>query len=372
MKRTLFFTLPFFCLIAVSGVGAQEWFRSDPFGQPLSPVTASDVSSLEWALRVDRDGPRDISRLYHNGTERKRWERTRAGDLLVEEVFFDRGIPREHLYFDPHGRMIEEWIFTPDGQLEEKHRYTYPEDPGQTRWLSREIFTAGDEPVSTDRFSYRPDGSLKSIRRVTGSGTDFYQLYRYGRAGTVREIGSTRKKIFKSSRYDDAGRLAVEEVLNEGEVLSRTEYYRREDGSLENRREENFETRVLVITEFAPGDLAVRESRYHNGFLSEVIRREFDTAGRLVTETITGAGSSRERRLTWADGKEEPVTEEIFSGGALVRRLVRPEPGQLVEERFHGGDLILKTWYREGVREKEEHYRDGELIQQAAEEVPGG
>jgi antitoxin component YwqK of YwqJK toxin-antitoxin module len=361
MNDTRFFNLllSLFLFLPLTGAAAQEWFQSNSFGQPVKPVTALEAAGMEWALKIDRTGNREISRLYQTGSEKRRWERVREGDKLLEEAYFDRGVPREHTFYDPFGRMTEEWVFGPTGQLEEKIRYLYPDDPAVTLWLSREVVSADGIPLGTDNFSYRPDGSLKSIRKTGADGATLYQIFRYSGSGSVKEIASTRGEGQKSVRYDEMGRLSVEEILKNDTTTLRVDFIYGDDGKLLRRREENTETLTLVVTDYNPEGLAVSEAWYRNSFLSETRQWAYDESGRLIRELVTGGGEKRERRLAYKEAETIPDSEEIYSGGVLIRRILHPEPDLTVEERYHSGTLILKTWLRGGIREKEEHYRDG-------------
>jgi len=224
------------------------------------------------------------------------------------------------------------------------------------------VTAADGSPLGTDNFSYRPDGSLKSIRKTGADGSTFYQVFRYSGAGSVKEIAGTRGDGHKSVRYDERGRLSIEEIHKGDKVLLRVDYTYAETGKLVRRREENSETATLVVTEYDPLGLPMTETWYRNNFLAEARYWEYDENGRMIRELSLGNGGRFERRLTYAGSETIPDTETLYSGEGILRRTYHPEPDLTVEERYHSGELVLKTWLRGGVREKEEHYRDGMLI----------
>lgn len=120
-----------------------------------------------------------------------------------------------------------------------------------------------------------------------------------------------------------------------------------------------------------------------------VILRDYDQAGRIITEEIQVAGSRISlNRFAYTDsGKmarkivveertpeltidysydthDELLQETWHQSDRLIKHVVYQSPGVYAVSHFDNGQLFAKDFYENGTRKKQEIYRSGQVIRQ--------
>ncbi len=169
---------------------------------------------------------------------------------------------------------------------------------------------------------------------------------------------------WRTSRYDEAGRVVVREQGDPDGLVSR-ERLIYTDGSSTPRSstlERPGERRVIARTFDASGGV-VAETVTVGDAVVERTSWTRDAAGRELLVRRTGDGGISEVRSTWtADGTLE--REEHFARGSRVKTVMHTGPEERVEELYADGDLFLRVHYRGGERIREEVILDGQVVRE--------
>lgn len=332
----------FLILACLTRLGGQAYFGSDSSGNALAPLEGPDGG--EWVLRVEETPDESIRTLLHEGEERKRWEIQQAGgpsDLRREAYYFE-GRLREVSRTNPAGRLVEEELYDPEGELLYHRRYILDD-----RGVPRKVLFLGADGAEERSFSllYDREGSLRGMTGGAGERIDRMAW----RSSDKEEAFFDRVSLEEGGeayRYEySRGALVMRLRFREGEEIERILYRYDDEGRLEleslwNRLEQTAAERRYDIR----GRL-VRENRYREGILTGSVFREY-RGERLV---LSRERSGRERirwEYAYSEGETEPRLSRLYRNGELVKEILR-----------------------EGDRNKEILYREGRVIRESFPEI---
>ncbi len=223
---------------------------------------------------------------------------------------------------------------------------------GTTGPIELQEFDPDGEIRFTERYRYRPDGSLRSVIRCP-SDVDCIDL-RYGE----QPGGESTETLLKGTEpllalyYDGAARLVRRVSADD---IS-TEYTYAGDELIR----ETITSPARIETLQYRDALVLHRSVTESGRLIEDETRTYDSQDRLVSRTVVFRRSTTEERYRYdPDGSTE---REEYRDGILARSVVTAAGGSEVETTYADGRAILIVYRRDGVRYREETLRDGTVI----------
>ncbi len=279
------------------------------------------------------------------------------------------GPPSDARWFVSDGEFIRRDPATPEALRESQWTLAVDVASGaggrriETAWLYRDV-----EFIASEMTTFAPDGIPLRRRRSDENGqTVFIESYRYRPDGTLREVrrcDSSDRCVtiyygFPQESWDESVAAPEYRSFHHYDHLGRPEYILREEESV--RVEEEWltydETGLTArkirrsgeesTFRFLDGRVVSEEHRRNGRLVREVFRR-FDEDGGITAETVYSDGL--ERQDTW-------VREE---DGAY--RMIREVDGvRTVEESRDNVDTGVTIRYEEGQEVVREYYLAGEL-----------
>jgi len=355
MRRRALFLV--FLLAALGAFPQEVFYRSNEQGMPLSRVSAALKDDSRWVLRVTRDGAGEDRRLYDNGKEVRRWQESWNASRTerVEKESAGGKLAARRVY-DASGSILREEEYR-DGKISKTSRYFY-----QGGRLSRKLEVGADgKELATETYLHADSGRLREVRRKTPSGGADTSTWVAGRSGLAEQRSLMEGTLFVE-RYDPQGRLVEREKQAGGTTVS-VEVFSYDPGS----------GKLASSTERMPAQAVVIERRYDDeGRLSlettqvkdvvtETAAWERDAKGRVTTRTRRSSDGLEVWKYTYT-AAGDPLREEYFQRGVLVKVILHGEGKRRTEELYRGGDLFLKVFYDGDSRVREEVYAGGELV----------
>lgn len=348
---------------------AVRWFRSDELGLALEPIPTLRADEFPWVLRVERaesgGGWTETRRLLSAGEEQRRWTVVRSADGRTEEREERGGVVVARRLSGTAGEPLQEESYE-SGRLTSRSVYEY----AAGRLVRVRVFAADGSLASTVEYLTTPSGRLREVRWTAADGGRRTESQAAG--GTVAAAGGAAVSEersrdgdgWRTTRYDEAGRVAVREQGGPAGLVSRERLA------------------------YAEGSATPKSSTVERPGERRVVERSFDALGGVIAETVTvadavvertswsrdasghelvmhrsGSGGTVEVRSTWsADGTLE--REEHFSRGARVKTVIHTGPGERIEELYTDGELFLRVSYRGEARIREEVILDGEVVRE--------
>ena len=363
-------------LIALAALAAARayaadprWFRSDELGMALEPIPAFRADEFPWVLGVERvedsGGWTETRRLLSNGGEQRRWVVVRSADGRGEEREERGGIVTARRLSGASGELLQEEVYAA-GRLSTRSVYEY----AAGKLVRVRVFAADGSLASTVEYFTTPSGRLREVRWTAPDGGRRTESQNAG--GTAAAAGGvavaeerTRDGDgWRTTRYDEAGRVVAREQGDLGGLVSRERlvYAAGSSSPRSSTVERPGERRVLARTFDATGGV-VAETVTEGDAVVERTTWARDAAGRALLMRRTGAGGTAEVRSTWAaDGTL--AREEHFARGARVKTVIHTGPGERVEELYADGELFLRVHYRGEARTREEVIQDGEVVRE--------
>jgi hypothetical protein len=344
-----------------------RWFRSDELGLALEPIPALRVDEFAWVLRVERveagGGWTETRRLLSAGEERHRWTVVRSADGRTEEREERGGLVVSRRLSGASGEPLQEESYEA-GRLSSRSVYEY----AAARLVRVRVFAADGSLASTVEYLTTPGGRLREVRLTSADGGRRTESQVAG--GTVAAPGGVAVSEersrdgdgWRTTRYDEAGRVAVREQGGPTGLVSRERlvYAAGSPTPGSSTVEWPGERRVVERSFDASGGVIAERTTLADTVIERVswIR---DAAGRELVMHRTGLGGTIEVRSTWsADGTLE--REEHFARGARVKTVIPAGPGERVEELYADGELFLRVHYRGDERIREEVVLDGVVV----------
>lgn len=332
LRFLLPFLVPFLLLTGAVGqpadLAAQSaWYHSNEDFMDLEE--RPDGPGEGWSLKVERnrtDPHREVRTLYLEG-ERRGWE---------EVLHNPRGLPVE----------VRRFRDTLEVRPEPEPEPGPAPDP-----------EPGPEPDAEEVFrleiSYRPGGTLRSIRRCAG---EECILVRYAPPGMAGLESIRGPELTMGIRYGESARPEYVRRESPGEPLEE-EWYEYDQGRLRSSRT------VIgpreVVRQYTDGLLTLEETR-RDRLLVERLRLEYRADGELL-ERIRET-RNRVERDRYIPDVIEGVTRERFINGVLVEQEEITSPGERVVTRLQGGEILFRTWYTEDQPARREIYLEGEIL----------
>jgi len=340
-----------------------QYYRSNDQGMLLARVPAALKDQARWTLSVARDGASEDRRLYNNGKEVHRWQFSwnPAHTERTERESADGKLTARRVY-DVTGSLQREEEFR-DGKLVKTTRYIY--EGG--RLARRREFGADGGEIATATYVYAEDGRLRDVRRtVPGSGSNQgpveVSAWVAGRSGLVEQRSLVDGALFVD-RYDAAGRLAQQQRLVAGTVVSTESYSYSSTGSLASSSEERPADSTVVDRSYdGQGRLASETTRVRDQ-VTQSSTWEYDAAGKVVVRARRGHDGLELWRYRYADGGKLS-REEYTQRGVLVKVVVYGAGGHRTEELYRRGEVFLKVFFDGDARVREEVYSGGVLVRE--------
>jgi len=354
---------------ALAHAADPRWFRSDELGMALEPIAAFRADEFPWVLGVERveggGGWTETRRLLSGGEERRRWTVVRSADGGIEEREESGGLVDARRLSGASGELLQEELYT-DGRLSLRLVYEYA--AGNLARVRE--FAADGSLSSTVEYLTAPSGRLREVRWTAADGGRRTESQAAGgTAATAGGVAVSEERTrdgdgWRTSRYDEAGRVVVREQGGPDGLVSR-ERLVYADGSSTPRSstlERPGERRVVTRSFDASGGV-VAETVSLGDAVVERTSWTRDTAGRELLMRRTGAGGTSEVHSTWTvDGTL--AREEHFARGSRVKTVIHSGPGERVEELYADGDLFLRVYYRGDERVREEVILDGVAVRE--------
>jgi hypothetical protein len=348
---------------------AVRWFRSDELGLALEPIPALRADEFAWVLRVERveddGGWTETRRLLSAGEERHRWTIVRSADGRTEEREERGGAVLARRLSGASGEPLQEESYEA-GRLSSRSVYEYAAE----KLVRVRVFAADGSLASSADYLTTPSGRLREVRWTAADGSRRTESQAAGgtsaaAGGTaVSEERSRDSDGWRTTRYDEAGRVAVREQGGPTGLVSRERlaYAGGSPTPVSSIVEWPGERRTVERSFDASGG-AIAETTTLGDAVIERVSWTRDDAGRELVMRRTGSGGTVEVRSTWAaDGTLE--REEHFARGTRVKTVIHTGPGERVEELYADGELFLRVHYRGDERVREEVILDGNVVRE--------
>jgi len=357
MKR---FLLALFLLVLVfPGFADELLYKSNEFGMLLQPIEPYRRDESRWTLEITTSGQNETRRLFDHGKESRRWEVswTENGTRKAERELVAGVLSARRLY-DGAGSLLQEEQYN-GGTLAQKTLLTY----AGGRLAHVKVQAADGSQIYAEQYVYATNGTLRAVKHAGTGGDTRTSSYVFGPSGVSEERTNSKDTLF-ISRYDTRGRLVSREKRKADQTIFREDFTYKSDTDA-----------PVQSTETLPPE-------------GKTIERQYDAAGRLVSEAATVKGAAaEENRYTrndqesvtarsrrsprgmelWKyslDDKGKVTREEYFLLGSLQKVTVYGEGKLRTEEIYKDDELYLKVYFDGDTRVKEEVYSGGKLLRE--------
>lgn len=299
---------------------------------PMLVLIAGSLGSLEWYRSTASGIPGNL--LRSAGPEQIGWSLSieRSDEREIRNLFLDGDRQSSAIFYRRNGLLIAREELDSDGTVFSRVEYAYDKDGNP-----RAIYIGADENPTAMNY-------VETHTRVSAD-------------GSINRHSSGSEGDWRVTDLNTSGKPLSRTTLQSGAVVEESQWIRNEDGSL-------------------------REEVHQIG--NEVQRKRFDTAGRLLEETLTRNESVILMRMyTWS-GDNLVRVEEIGEGRTVVREMkwsgerivnelrkvdgipvsqtVWKSPEERVETLFRDGEAIIRVFWLDDIRVKEEFLRDGQIV----------
>lgn len=345
-------------LISVQAPSAEELFEagesrlfvSNELGMMLRELDPRLEQTSEYLLAVMWRAEAEISRLYHNGEEIKRWETSKS-----EERMYVGGMLEEKRMFDSTGRLVEEQSYRPaDQSLLQRLVYRY--SGGSLR--ATETYDGQGNLLHTNHYRISPEGRLLEVWRE-GAESESQRLSFRGWEGRIVEEFYSRGTEELLYRNEADGRAVGKEFWRDGEPVSRERYSYTAGTSTVNPGMGG-ETAGTVDKLLDARGRVVKQTVYVDGVLIEEVS-SYDEAGRRVRLLRSGPEGLEETVYVYTESGQ--LSREEFRRRGQVRQItVYREDGLRVSELYREGLLFLRATYQNERLIREEFYEEGRVV----------
>ncbi|MFW6211521.1 MAG: hypothetical protein ACOC8L_01365 [Spirochaetota bacterium] len=342
-----------FLIILPATFFGQHYFVSDPLGLRGPSISSDERDAYEWVLEVSQADREVTELLYRDETLVERRRRVSDSSGATVEVFTDGTLARVERT-SLSGNLLWEERYR-SGELVERRVYEYRDDILQ----SRQVLAADGSLLTTERYGYWRDGSLRVVERTDPRSTSILTYVRGRLSRATRRDGVEEETI----EYDELGRVSRRRVWEGDElvVLEEREYWAPDpDASVQRivideagtRRVERYDQEGSLIASEEGTGTTVERSRqriFEDGVLVEE-RELIDGVARVTSYLYHDSGALDRKR----------VTED----GALVLEVEYPLQGTAtrVETIYRDGEPLLQVLYAGETRIRELIYQSGEVV----------
>ncbi len=325
MRKTILVLLLIFSL---SSIHAYQVYLSNSIWMALDRV--EEIPETGYALKeYTRQGDFRLTEGFLDGdlSLRRSWEQGREHVTVTEENFisetWSRRTYRDSLllteeYHDRDGKETTRYMYNTAGELEQV-----------SYWA--------DEQLVYEQYLFRfRDGSLRTVFRYHGD-TLLQSLVIGEREFSIGNEERMVKEIWEDDRH-------LREIYSRGEISLR--YEEIWENSHRTVRETQFSPAKSVVEKKYSGDLLVYRMR-ESGIRKELTEYQYDTTGRLLSETYTEtSGQRRLRRVTEYRYDELSVLfqSRISVNGELQEVITYDPSGAPVLRDIYRGGKVLFTY----------------------------
>ena len=318
---------------------AWVWWVSDSLGTPLQACSWYDRTSYPWTLAVRDVGHEKWETLW-KGRQEQRVIR-RVYDSNHQEIEVDTYQNHEVFEvqtFDPTAHHLTGYIDYRQGRQTLKHELIWDGD----RLKGQKVLTPGGRFLYEDTLSYAPDGRLRRLIRRAFDGVILgYTVWTNGETGRVAD-----SELFHGRSIQ---RIVVGKTL------------------LETDTDASGQTQEKVWTDTPHGQT---ETATLNGQQSV---KDYDSSGRLVSDTITLADKSTliktwtydsEGRLTLQTQKVNDLLDEVKTDWTATGRIVTTWKDGVLQSRsvWVGNELEKEEQYLQGTKIWEKIWKNGRTV----------
>lgn len=351
---------PLLALLASAWAGAHaqvSWWESDALGMAYRPASAILVPGLEWALKVERAPGAETRVLYREGKEHSRIELRMdgAGAVVSERETKADGSTVETGYRSP-GRVATRTERSADGEVrvsafewsgsllvsvivsdasgtalwKDSYRYSAAGEPAEFRRTAADgsVLVAGSAGatswlqaagLSASR-AYDPKGRLVATVSVSAGGVPRKETSEYeGDSRVPARVRIEEGDAVTVRVFDASGLLVSEEVTRSGVPVSERTIARDASGRVSSETLRSAGRTYETTYAYRSDGSTLRLAERVDGVIVRAV--DYEAGGRDWTESLYDRGVLF-ARLRWSEGK--PVSEELWSGGALVRERSLP------------------------------------------------
>lgn len=326
---------------------AEGIFRSNDLGMALEKIPEARKRDFAYVLVITDEGEKSIRRLFHEGSEFKRWEREEKGKDSSIETYFEEGLLMRTERF-VSGLLTEEQVFS-SGLPSERRVFSY--EKGR---LSMVTTYGADGLTYTDTYIRSSKGDLHRFIRSYPDGKRIVSSFSLF-DGTLLEEWHGDLDNSDLFRYS-SGKLLSEETYIDGKLAVRKEYtYPAEHA-------------FSVEEDFIHGTKTERQYDASFRVVSEIVedpdRGRSETAyvyeGSVLAEKTRRSPALKEQWMYSYDDGGELVSEVYMKNGTMVKVTsyskddTQTNVQESVEELYRDGKPFLKIFYHGKERLREE------------------
>lgn len=330
-----------------------EFFQSNELGMAISPIPASQREQHRWVLAIVRRGSGEERTLTDHGEVVKRWSDTYSGGRLVQENAYQKNELVSTTEYR-NGYPSRETQYS-QGKKTSVREYRYSGNLLQ----SVSVYDAAGKLEYRDLYAEGSDGRLRRAVREMPDGSRSVAAFNFAGDHLVSQwLGTNGKGVLL--RYSD-GSVIAKEQWKGSDLTSNEEISMQRSGS-----------------ESVTRDLAT----------GEVTKKQYDSAGQILSEHVTKKGSPvlsvdyayshglLQSKVTKSPGRREEIRYRYDKEGKLLdvettvnRTLVKIRhysgKDSYVEDLYLNGEVVLRVFYKDGKKVNE-------VPVPATPEAPGG
>ena len=350
---------------------AADWYESNPIGMALNGIPFSEREMHEWVLMKEERESEDVTILFHQLKEDKKWVRTVDVEGRNTEAYYEKGVLKESYIYNSSGRPVEKTEYADDGKPAGKSIYYY----SGSDISSVEVYSGGGTKIYEDIYLLREDKTLHSFQRfyqppevvpgaeeATMPESDvMIQIWQTDSRGNLIGMAIIRNGDIQVEQFSKSGALTGRNIFEGTLNVRRIVYLYDDGGKILTSIEENFLERTKVEKKYNPDGQVSSELSYDNDILVSLSEYSYNDQGRLIRKEKRGSG---EHWLYLYQYEEDiKISESRYLDDLLHSRVIYDnESGSDRKEEFYkNGELFLITSYADNKKTKEEFYKDGVL-----------
>ncbi|MDR2370393.1 MAG: hypothetical protein LBD71_02835 [Treponema sp.] len=349
------------CLLGLAARAfcAETWYESNSLGTPLREIASGERRGLEYTLKVDIEGAREIRTLFslEEEGEIRRWERLRSesGFLEEETLYKDRVIDSVTSFY-PTGQIKSETLFV-DGKEDGHFFFDYAAASGDSSGVPLKVTFSRARTEENggfrDEYLYLPSGDFHGVKRVYDDGSVYTSIFTSDR-GNPREEWHSFGGLEIIFRYDNRGSVLYQEEYRDSVLVERVDF--RYDTEAPFRLTEmsakDADSGGEVLTEYAPDGHPWRETVFENGI--RVSLSYFTYKDNLLVRKERRTRLSREEWTYIHDEDENLKQENYLRNGELeMIQFYDPEPDySRIEEYYREGEVFFRLYIKDGKQVK--------------------
>ncbi len=341
--------------LAAPAFADRSLYRSNGFGLLLEKIQSYRKDEYGFVVEVEKAGGREVRRLFEKGKEVRRWIISfNAKGMKSEERELEAGrLAARRAYGSAGDLLLEEIYF--NGKLSQKAAYQY--EGGEL--ASVRVSAADGTPLYTDHFLISVRGSLRKVKRTYHDGSAPSSSYAAAGIGEERDsIGG----VSYVTRYDGRARVRGKDRWKDGKLVWRQEFtYRPGKDLLLSSTERSFEQDTKVDKSYDEKGRLIVEIESASGKQIGRLDYAWDADGKNTVKSRRSEEGLEEWFYSYgADG--ELSKEEYFRRGSREKTTIYSAKDERYEELYKDGQLVLRVYYKGDTRIKEEVLEAGKVL----------